>query len=282
MINESSDYENQIDLNNKNHSLTKIIERIKPNSKILEFGPAKGYLTKYFKEKLNCKIFCVEISEEFAQTAKQYSEKMVIGNLEILDLEKEFQNEKFDYIIFSDVLEHLFKPEKILRDVKKFLTEKGKLIVSIPNIAHSSIILNLIRDEFFYNATGLLDNTHIRFFTKKSLFRLFEANGYYVNEIDSTTASWDNVEFKFTKNEFPEEVLKFINKTNESQVYQYIFVVSKTDQDFSVSIENYKIELDNQKEEYNHLEKQYNEVVQSTSYKISLKLMKFLNKILFW
>lgn len=281
MINEFSDYENQIDLNNKNHSLTKIIERVEPNSKILEFGPAKGYLTKYLKEKLNCKIYCVEINEELSKFAKNYSEKMIIGNLETLDFEKEFQNEKFDYIIFSDVLEHLFDPAKILRDVKKFLTDEGKLIASVPNIAHSSIILNLINDEFYYNPTGLLDNTHIRFFTKKSLIRLFEQTGFYTEEIDSTTANWDNVEFKFTRNQFPKEVLEFIIKTNESHVYQYIFVASKMNQDFSISIENYKKELDKQKDSYNNLEKQFNEVVHSTSYKLSLKLMKFLNKILF-
>ena len=62
MINKNTDYSSRIDLYNKNSSLTKIIDRIKSNSRVLEFGPAKGHMTKVLKKKINCKVVCVEIT----------------------------------------------------------------------------------------------------------------------------------------------------------------------------------------------------------------------------
>jgi O-antigen biosynthesis protein len=272
LINDEFHYENRIDLRDSNHSLTKIIQRIKENSNILEFGPAKGILTKYLKEELNCKITCVEIDEKLAKLASLYSEKVIVADIDKLDFPAAFGKEKFDTIIFPDVLEHLYDPWRIIREAKNYLQDDGKIIASIPNIAHASVILSLLDDEFQYNPSGLLDKTHIRFFTKKSIYNFFESNGFYIEEIDFTKANWKQTEFIFTTKQFPESLISFINEKPEREIYQYIVVAKKTDKDFSKKFETQEKIIQAQREDYVSLENELKTVYESTSYRLFLKL----------
>lgn len=274
LINDEFTYENSINLNDENHSLTKIIKRIAKNSNVLEFGPSKGYLTRYLKEELNCKVTCVEIDPELAKIASPFAEKMIIADIEKLDFAQSFANHKFDTIIFPDVLEHLYDPWRIIRESRKYLNDDGKIISSIPNIAHASIIFSLLDDEFQYNPSGLLDKTHIRFFTKKSIYSFFESNGFYIEEIDFTIAKWNNTEFIFTANQFPESLISFINAKPERGVYQYVIVAKKTDQNFSGRFETQEKIIKAQREDYVNLENELKAVIESNSYKIFLKLGK--------
>ncbi len=151
-------------------SLTKIIERMKPDSTVLEFGPANGRLTKYMNEQMNCQVTIVELDEEAGNEASKFAiESFVgedIGNIENYKWTK-LINQKFDYILFADVLEHLYNPKKVLENAKEFLKDTGAILISVPNIAHHSVIIDLINDKFEYREIGLLDNTHINHATSK-------------------------------------------------------------------------------------------------------------------
>jgi GT2 family glycosyltransferase/ubiquinone/menaquinone biosynthesis C-methylase UbiE len=98
------------------------------------------------------------------------------GNIETMDLELPF--EYFDYIIFCDVLEHLVEPWNVLRNVKPYLKKNGKVLASIPNIAHHSIIRDLLKGKWTYTDKGLLDITHLRFFTREGIVHLFSYAGF--------------------------------------------------------------------------------------------------------
>lgn len=155
---------------------------ISPNSKVLEFGPSTGAATRYMKEKLNCAVTCVELIPEAAEQTKQYAEQMIVGDIDDDDWGKEIQD-TFDFIIFADVLEHLRNPHLAIASAKRYLKNEGSIITSVPNIGHNSIILNLRKGIWEYNEKGLLDNTHIHFFTRKSLFKMFESiNMFSVEE----------------------------------------------------------------------------------------------------
>jgi 2-polyprenyl-3-methyl-5-hydroxy-6-metoxy-1,4-benzoquinol methylase len=80
----------------------------------------------------------------------------------------------FDCIIFGDILEHLLDPWETLRRYRTLLDPAGVVIASIPNIGHISVILNLIRGRWEYGERGLLDSTHLRFFTRRSMIELFQ------------------------------------------------------------------------------------------------------------
>ena len=91
-----------------------------------------------------------------------------------------FPERKFDYIIFGDVLEHLHNPLKTVVYCQRFLRENGHIIASIPNIQHISVMEGLMQGDFTYMESGLLDKTHIHFFTYNEIVRMFHEAGYEI------------------------------------------------------------------------------------------------------
>lgn len=221
-----SKYNENLKLEGRN-SLSLLLNRIKSKSTILEFGPAHGRMTKYLKEELDCIVYAVEIDRVAANDASQFTEKILVDGIETYSWIDVFAGIKFDYIIFADVLEHLYFPQKVLAAASEFLNESGKILVSIPNIAHNSVIIDLLADKFVYKPTGLLDDTHIRFFTKTTfdqlirdcgLFRSYET-GIYVRPIDT--------EFHNSYDELSIEIQTTLKKSFGGEIYQYIYEIAK-------------------------------------------------------
>ncbi|MBD5524390.1 MAG: methyltransferase domain-containing protein [Lachnospiraceae bacterium] len=126
-----------------------------------------------------CKTYGLDINEAAVEIAKHITEA-VCGNIDELNLP--FQ-EKFDYIIFGDVLEHLRHPEEVVRMCRSYLNEGGCIIASIPNVMHVSVLEQLIDGRFQYQDIGLLDRTHIHFFTYYEIMRMFQETDYSVREV---------------------------------------------------------------------------------------------------
>lgn len=101
---------------------------------------------------------------------------------------------KYDYIIFADVLEHLRDPWKVLLRMKDHLSPGGSILTSIPNIMNANVIYDLLKGDFSYQDAGILDSTHLRFFTKNSLMKLFDSCGYSVQDIYSKEVSTDTTD----------------------------------------------------------------------------------------
>ena len=120
----------------------KIMDRIKKNSVVLEFGCAYGRMTRYMKEELQCQEYIVEVDSQAYAHAIQFAVDGFCGNIESEEWVSRFQSLKFDYILFADVLEHLKNPDRILGLVKTLLKDKGEVIISLPNIAHFDILQN--------------------------------------------------------------------------------------------------------------------------------------------
>ena len=197
-----------------------ILQWIEPNSRVLEFGPAMGYMTRYMKHSLHCNITAVELSEEMAQYTKQYTEKIIIANLDTDRWEKEIDG-LFDYILFSDVLEHLKDPEKVLKLATAFLKPDGSILTSIPNIGHSAIILSLLDGEFNYTQYGLLDSTHIHFFTRKSIVNMMENCNLSCQSEKNSITTPGSTELKkfFIKHLY--SIPSILNK-DDALVYQFV------------------------------------------------------------
>ncbi|MCL6601790.1 MAG: methyltransferase domain-containing protein [Paenibacillus sp.] len=217
-----SKYNYEVDLS-KDNSATKIINLITDGSRVLEFGCASGYMTKILKEKKSCHVDCVEINEADAEIARQYCGKMLIGDVELIDFEILKTWGTYDYIVFADVLEHLKNPELVLEKCKVLLNGNGEILSSIPNVAHASIVLNLLDGKFQYQKIGLLDNTHLKLFTKKTIFDLFEGAGFLVNIVGKTEIYPEFSEFATNVSLYPKEILDYIYKYNsEANTYQFI------------------------------------------------------------
>lgn len=142
-----------------------------------------GSFLRMIKDKFGAEIWGVEPFESVAQKAKELTPNIIIAAIEdaILTLPKE----KFDSISFNDVLEHLLNPGEILKNTKPLLAKKGVVIASIPNIFYLPVFIGEIfwKQDWKYEDSGILDNTHIRFFTKKSIIRLFDEAGYTIKQI---------------------------------------------------------------------------------------------------
>lgn len=220
-------YNFDLDMDNDN-SCSLILRKIKNNSKVLEFGPAHGRMTKYLKEELWCNVSIVELDEEAGREAKKFSNYSFLGSsgnienyywLDVLKLNKG----KFDYIIFADVLEHLVDPLKALSSCKDLLNDDGRILISIPNVSHNSVIIDLINNKFNYNEIGLLDNTHLRFFTHDSLLDFVSKAGFKVNEEMETFCAVEHSEFKNSYSDVPEEVAKCLAERKYGEVYQFVW-----------------------------------------------------------
>lgn len=223
-------------------SVSILISKIKPDSIVLEFGPANGRMTKYLKEKLNCKVYAVEIDKEAAKNTAIYTEKIVVDSIENYMWKDEFQDIKFDYIIFADVLEHLYSPEEVLKSVAPFLRTKGSILVSIPNISHNAITIGLLKNEFNYGPLGLLDDTHIRFYTKKTFDKLISKCGYHIAFETAIFTSPEDTELGYGYDQIPKSIAHYIAKLDHGEVYQYVY-----------ELKSYEIEKNSDfKEEYKH------------------------------
>ncbi|MGE4456629.1 MAG: class I SAM-dependent methyltransferase [Arcobacteraceae bacterium] len=101
--------------------------------------------------------------------------------------ESELPRKYFDLILFNDVLEHMYDPWDILLLSKELLTNDGILVISLPNVRHRSILFNLLfKDDFEYKDQGILDITHVRFFTETTMRKMLEDCGYEVLKIEKT------------------------------------------------------------------------------------------------
>ncbi|SKB51839.1 Methyltransferase domain-containing protein [Lachnospiraceae bacterium] len=219
-------YNYELDLNTKN-SNSMIINMIKPGSLVLEFGPAFGRLTKYISESLSCTVDIVEMDSESGENASKYARTACIGkingNIETLAWTKKLAGNKYDYIIFADVLEHLHNPGDVLRVCCGFLKKDGEILCSVPNIAHSSIIISLWNNDFTYQNVGLLDQTHVHFFTRKTFELLARENGLEPISIESISVGVGGNEIRWIYDSLPEIVNEELRLRDEGDAYQYIF-----------------------------------------------------------
>lgn len=223
---EKSKYDFDLDVGSTN-SLSLIISQIKKGSTVLEFGPANGRMTKYLKEVLNCKVYLVEIDEEAGKEALQYGEDLVIDDIETYSWMDKYEDISFDYITFADVLEHLRDPEQVLLSAKMLLKHEGSIIISVPNLAHNAVLINLINHEFEYNRIGLLDNTHIHFFTKNSLENTLSRTGLTVAKRFATYAPVGSIEIENTYSSVVGIDESFWKSRQYGDIYQFIYEVKK-------------------------------------------------------
>lgn len=164
-----------------------VVNLVSPNvKKVLEIGCGMGALSLELKERYKCKVVGVEIDSKVAEFARQNLDEVFSEDIEILDLTK---LGKFDCIICADVLEHLRDPWAVIDKLANHLESGGELIVSIPNAANIEVLISLIQGDFTYKDAGILDKTHLRFFTRKTLPTLLPAN-LVLQELSSITLNY--------------------------------------------------------------------------------------------
>lgn len=154
-------------------------ELIPERSRVLDIGCATGFIGRYLKSKKKCEVWGIELGKEEAREAKKYLDKIIVGDIEDIGTANQIKG-KFDIVFASAIVEHLKEPGESLKHWKKFIKKNGKLIITTSNIAHWSQRLSLLKGEFEYKDYGILDNTHLHFYTPTTFRKLLKESGYNI------------------------------------------------------------------------------------------------------
>lgn len=172
-----------------------ILMRLIPRgSKVLELGCASGYLSGYMEQALGCRVVGLEADPSATAIASSRCTEVYTADLDApnaLDVAR--TNAPYDVLLAAAVLEHLKQAENILQAAHSLLKPGAMLIVSLPNIAHWSIRLRLLRGRFDYEDYGVMDKTHVRLYTLKTGRALIEQNGYRVESVQVAGSGIQNV-----------------------------------------------------------------------------------------
>jgi lipopolysaccharide biosynthesis protein/2-polyprenyl-3-methyl-5-hydroxy-6-metoxy-1,4-benzoquinol methylase/uncharacterized coiled-coil protein SlyX len=232
---------------NAEESLSKISAKVASNSVVLDVGCSTGMLGRYLALEKNCIVDGVDVDEAALQQCKQGYRKTACKNLEHDNLTDIFNVESYDYIVVADVVEHLVDPDKLLSQLKLLVKPNGSIIFSIPNITHVAAGLELLLGNFSYRKNGLLDSTHLRFYSYESIIEKLKSSGLFVWEADTVRKEVRETEFNHMHMElFPQEWLEaLINYRYDALVYQWV-LSTKTHKKFEPIAEP-KIERENLK-----------------------------------
>lgn len=223
-------YKSIIDTTNKNNSHSIAIDFLLEASggrllKIIDVGCSEGYLGGYLKT-LGHTVTGVEMDSHAADQARAVLDSVFRGSIQ-----EYFRNnihEKFDAIIFGDVLEHIANPHEILEICQNHLVKNGFIIASIPNVSHYAVRAMLLEGRWEYSDLGILDRTHLRFFTKESASQLFKDADYSITQIGQVTLPTESVAQLCNLNldsKCVELVENFLPGDESGGVFQYIFLV---------------------------------------------------------
>lgn len=179
---------------NQNNSWYKILRLIPQKAKVLDVGCSSGNFGAELIERKDCIVDGLDIDEkDVTEAAKK------LRNVRLLDIERDSVDditERYDVIYFGDVIEHLVNPSKSLQKIKQLLKPDGRVVFSIPNMAHVTVRLQLLKGEFEHTETGLIDKTHLHFYNLTEVQNVFKEAGFAIRKID------------FVEKDYPDELIE--------------------------------------------------------------------------
>ncbi len=176
-------------LNYYSLSRSEILEYIPTDAKkLIEFGCGQGNFSELLARERSLEFWGIEINPDAAYHASQKLYRVLCGDaIELLD---QLPNKYFDCVVFNDMLEHLADPYSLLLKLKTKLSPFGVVVASIPKVRYWNVIKKLVlKGEWTYTDKGVLDRTHLRFFTRKSIIMMFNDLGYIVIKINGINST---------------------------------------------------------------------------------------------
>jgi SAM-dependent methyltransferase len=206
--------------------LGQIAKIIPDEATVLDIGAGNGMLGRVLQrarksvsiDAIEPNVYAAKLSEPFYRKvfqgyAQEHSQIINLGN--------------YEYIVLADVIEHVPDPASFLRDILKIIPKSAKLIISIPNVAFGGIRLSLLNGQFNYVNSGLLERTHLRFFTLDSARKLFSSLPIYPEHILSLERSFYRMEFPRSALGASPITIFNLAKRYDARAYQYLFVLAQ-------------------------------------------------------
>lgn len=227
------DYEYAFDPEEPNNTAASIYRMaVTGGKRVLDLGSGPGIVSSYLQTVDNREVTCLDSDEELLAVARERGvPETIVADLNQPGWDAGLEGRTFDVVILADVLEHLTDPGQVLSRIREssLLSEDGYLVVSVPNAAHEGAIAELVSGQLTYRPTGLLDETHVRFFTLSSFRRMAESHGFMVTHVDRTLRKAEQTEFKHRVAEVAPELRRLVGESNpDTAVYQYVMRLGPT------------------------------------------------------
>ena len=269
-------YKAYINLNNDNSNYTLALSGIKNSSRVLDVGCASGMIGEFLFNEKKCEVVGIEYDDNFIEKAREKKVYKDLFQIDLNNADNQFNPNYigyFDYILLADVIEHVYSPEQTINSLKKLLKTDGVFIFSIPNISHGSIKLKLLNNKFEYTPMGLLDETHIRFFTIDNVISLMNKTGLEIKSLERVFEGFWKTAQIHDESDYSGAVLRYVKKDLESYSYQYI-VIAKLSDSKELEIKNYQFKP------ISDLQKlRLKKYLKSTKLKFGKRIEKYFKKI---
>lgn len=229
----SERYRVEVDPAATNSAHAAAIRMVGHDRRVLEVGCSVGHVTEHLAANGNS-VVGVEIDPDAAAAARQFASEVHVGDLDRTPLD-ELVDGPFDVVVFGDVLEHLRDPSAALDAAVRLLAPDGHVVVSIPNVAHADVRLMLLAGRWEYQEHGLLDETHLRFFTREGLRSLLASSGLTATDVERVTCPMFATNLPVPPDLFGEPVRRFVLADPEALTFQFVVAARRSGDDVLAS-----------------------------------------------
>lgn len=214
-------YDVPVDPHDPNSAHALMLDMVGHSKRVLEVGCAAGHLTKHLVAR-GCVVDGIEIDPVAASVAATIAERVVVADLDRLDFTEGLEPGTYDVILFGDVLEHTRAPNDVLTLARPLLKPDGYAVISVPNIAHADVRIMVLQGRWERFDWGLLDKTHIRFFTYELLQRMLREGGFLATRIERVVYPVFTTELAVSRDTVDDDVLRKILADTEAETYQFV------------------------------------------------------------
>jgi 2-polyprenyl-3-methyl-5-hydroxy-6-metoxy-1,4-benzoquinol methylase len=214
------DYTVAVDPEAVNNPHSAAIRMVGTGNRVLEVGCSAGHVTRHLVARGNT-VVGVEPDAEAAKLAEAFAERVHVADIDRTPL-SQLERGPFDVIVLGDVLEHLRDPGLALDDAATLLTPGGRFVISVPNVAHIDVRMMLLGGGWTYKDDGLLDRTHLRWFTQQSLRDLLAEAGFVATAVERVCTPFGSSNLDFDRAAVPRALIDYVTADPEANTLQYV------------------------------------------------------------
>lgn len=204
----------------------RLLRRLPAQGAVLELGPGPGAMTRVMIDR-GYRVTVVENDPGALQCLQALGVEVIAADLESDDWVEQLEGRRFDAILACDVLEHLRQPDRVLDALAKLMQPMGQLIISVPNVAYAGIVAGLTLGMFDYTEKGLLDRTHLHFFTRRGMEKMLLECGWAPREWDAYRLPIERSEFDRFWSALPGSIRHNLSSIcSDFDVYEWMVVAT--------------------------------------------------------
>ena len=225
-------YSFEVDPEAANNSHSMVIGLVGTGRRVLEVGCGGGHVAHHLRERGN-EVVGIDVDPAAVAAARRVLDEVHCCDLDVVDASVLVQG-PFDVIILADVLEHLRQPGRVLGDLLSLLAADGRVLLSIPNVAHVDVRLMLLLGEWRYQPLGLLDDTHLRWFSRRAIAELLRGAGLEPLSVQRTVADAFCSGVAVERARVPADLVAAVLADQEATTYQFVIEAGRSGGDWTL------------------------------------------------